>query len=103
MAVTCILNALVIFSKHTMFFFCYLKVKVDHFILFLFLILSLLFCLKSFILANLNIGTRTYTVKGLSGSTHKFTVKAYTSAGEDTGGTAAISMKECGMQIITYY
>ncbi|XP_038163981.1 leukemia inhibitory factor receptor-like [Cyprinodon tularosa] len=52
------------------------------------------------LLANLNIGTGTYTVKGLSGSTHKFTVKAYTSAGEDTGGTAAISMKECGDGLI---
>lgn len=40
---------------------------------------------------------RTYTVKDLSTSTYKFTVKAYTSAGEDTGGTAAITLKQCGV------
>ncbi|MEQ2284158.1 hypothetical protein AMECASPLE_018649, partial [Ameca splendens] len=46
-------------------------------------------------LANLDLGTRTYTKKGLSVSIHKFTVKAYTSAGEDTGGTASIRVESC--------
>ncbi|XP_032435495.1 LIF receptor subunit alpha a [Xiphophorus hellerii] len=43
---------------------------------------------------------RTYTVKDLSTSTYKFTVKAYTSAGEDTGGTAAITLKQCADGLI---
>ncbi|XP_016898403.1 leukemia inhibitory factor receptor-like isoform X2 [Cynoglossus semilaevis] len=36
---------------------------------------------------------RSYTVKGLSEGTHKFTVKAYTSAGEDSGATASITLE----------
>ncbi|AWP07364.1 putative leukemia inhibitory factor receptor-like [Scophthalmus maximus] len=36
---------------------------------------------------------RSYTVKGLSEGSHKFTVKAYTSAGEDAGATASISLE----------
>ncbi|XP_053276012.1 LIF receptor subunit alpha a [Pleuronectes platessa] len=38
-------------------------------------------------------GNRSYTVKGLSEGSHKFTVKAYTSAGEDTGATASITLE----------
>ncbi|KAM6931118.1 LIF receptor subunit alpha a [Xenentodon cancila] len=46
------------------------------------------------LLANLSdLGTRTYTVKGLSEGVYKFTVKAYTSAGEDTGATVSITME----------
>ncbi|XP_053181280.1 LIF receptor subunit alpha a [Scomber japonicus] len=46
------------------------------------------------LLANLlDLGSRSYTVKGLSKDTYKFTVKAYTSAGEDTGATVFISLK----------
>ncbi|XDV21455.1 hypothetical protein PO909_026549 [Leuciscus waleckii] len=36
---------------------------------------------------------RSYRVKGLPLSSHKFIVKAYTSAGEDTGSTVAIKME----------
>ncbi|XP_040011344.1 LIF receptor subunit alpha a [Xiphias gladius] len=38
-------------------------------------------------------GSRSYTVKGLFEGSHKFTVKAYTSAGEDTGATASITLE----------
>ncbi|CAL8250963.1 unnamed protein product [Boreogadus saida] len=37
-------------------------------------------------------GSRSYTVKNLPIKFYKFTVKAYTSAGEDTGSTASITM-----------
>ncbi|KAM9858027.1 LIF receptor subunit alpha a [Aulostomus maculatus] len=37
--------------------------------------------------------TRTYKVRGLSGDSYKFTVKAYTSAGEDTGATASLTLE----------
>ncbi|XP_029961330.1 LIF receptor subunit alpha a [Salarias fasciatus] len=44
-------------------------------------------------LANLtDLETRNYTVKGLSRGTYKFTVKAYTSAGEDTGATVSVTL-----------
>ncbi|XP_010782531.1 LIF receptor subunit alpha a [Notothenia coriiceps] len=46
------------------------------------------------LLANLSDpGSRSYTVKGLSEGSYKFTVKAYTSAGEDTGATASIMLE----------
>ncbi|KAM9743742.1 LIF receptor subunit alpha a isoform 1-T2 [Menidia menidia] len=46
------------------------------------------------LLANLtDVGKRTYTMKGLSGGSYKFTVKAYTSAGEDTGTAAYITVE----------
>ncbi|XP_071339386.1 LIF receptor subunit alpha a [Trachinotus anak] len=46
------------------------------------------------LLANLpDQGSRSYTVKVLSGGSHKFTVKAYTSAGEDTGAIASITLE----------
>lgn len=46
------------------------------------------------LLANLSdLGSRSYTVKGLSEGSYKFIVKAYTSAGEDTGATASITLK----------
>nr|XP_019954662.1 PREDICTED: leukemia inhibitory factor receptor-like [Paralichthys olivaceus]XP_019954663.1 PREDICTED: leukemia inhibitory factor receptor-like [Paralichthys olivaceus] len=38
-------------------------------------------------------GNRSYTVKGLSEGSHKFTVNAYTSAGEGTGATASITLE----------
>ncbi|KAF7660821.1 hypothetical protein LDENG_00274530 [Lucifuga dentata] len=38
-------------------------------------------------------GTRSYIVKGLSEGSYKFTVKAYTSAGENTGATASITLE----------
>ncbi|KAK1892903.1 Leukemia inhibitory factor receptor [Dissostichus eleginoides] len=45
-------------------------------------------------LANLSDpGSRSYTVKSLSEGSYKFTVKAYTSAGEDTGATASIMLE----------
>ncbi|CAL8345371.1 unnamed protein product [Lota lota] len=37
--------------------------------------------------------SRSYTVKNLPVSSYKFTVKAYTSAGEDTGSTTSITME----------
>ncbi|KAL6113967.1 lifr [Pungitius sinensis] len=37
--------------------------------------------------------SRNYTVKGLSEGSYKFTVKAYNSAGEDTGATASILLE----------
>ncbi|KAM8886458.1 LIF receptor subunit alpha a isoform 1-T2 [Spinachia spinachia] len=37
--------------------------------------------------------SRYYTVKGVSEGSYKFTVKAYTSAGEDTGATASITVE----------
>ncbi|KAG7281493.1 hypothetical protein CRUP_012436 [Coryphaenoides rupestris] len=37
--------------------------------------------------------SRSYTVKNLRVSSYKFTVKAYTSAGEDAGSTASITME----------
>ncbi|XP_077570889.1 leukemia inhibitory factor receptor-like [Stigmatopora nigra] len=46
------------------------------------------------LLANLSgEGSRKYTVKGLSKGTYKFTVKAYTLAGEDVGATASITLR----------
>ncbi|XP_061585409.1 LIF receptor subunit alpha a [Cololabis saira] len=46
------------------------------------------------LLANLSdLGMRKYAVKGLSEGVYKFTVKAYTSAGEDTGATVSITME----------
>ncbi|KAF3695619.1 Leukemia inhibitory factor receptor [Channa argus] len=46
------------------------------------------------LLANLSdLGNRSYKVKGLSEGSYKFTVKAYTSAGEDTGATASITLE----------
>uniref|UniRef100_A0A8C4ICU4 Fibronectin type-III domain-containing protein n=1 Tax=Dicentrarchus labrax TaxID=13489 RepID=A0A8C4ICU4_DICLA len=46
------------------------------------------------LLANLSYqGARNYTVKGFSEGSYKFTVKAYTSAGEDTGATASIMLE----------
>ncbi|XP_054466937.1 LIF receptor subunit alpha a [Anoplopoma fimbria] len=46
------------------------------------------------LIANLSdLGSRSYTVKGLSVGSYKFTVKAYTSAGEDTGATASIMLE----------
>ncbi|XP_042343816.1 LIF receptor subunit alpha a isoform X2 [Plectropomus leopardus] len=46
------------------------------------------------LLANLtDLGSRSYTVKDLSEGSYKFTVKAYTSAGEDTGATASITLE----------
>ncbi|XP_037114607.1 LIF receptor subunit alpha a [Syngnathus acus] len=38
--------------------------------------------------------SRKYTVKGLSKGTYKFTVKAFTSAGEDTGATISIRVDQ---------
>ncbi|XP_061623655.1 LIF receptor subunit alpha a [Phyllopteryx taeniolatus] len=38
-------------------------------------------------------GSRKYTVKGVSDGSYKFTVKAYTSAGEDTGATISITVE----------
>ncbi|XP_056152729.1 LIF receptor subunit alpha a [Lampris incognitus] len=38
-------------------------------------------------------GSRSYTVRGLPLDSYKFTVKAYNSAGEDTGTTASITLK----------
>ncbi|XP_077377264.1 leukemia inhibitory factor receptor-like isoform X2 [Festucalex cinctus] len=47
------------------------------------------------LLANLSgQGNRKYTVKGLSKGSYKFTVKAYTSAGEDTGATTSITVEQ---------
>uniref|UniRef100_A0A1A8SLZ3 Leukemia inhibitory factor receptor alpha a n=1 Tax=Nothobranchius rachovii TaxID=451742 RepID=A0A1A8SLZ3_9TELE len=47
------------------------------------------------LLANLsNLGTRNYTVKGLPVGSYKFTVKAYTSAGEDSGTTVSIKTED---------
>ncbi|KAM6943822.1 LIF receptor subunit alpha a [Lycodopsis pacificus] len=46
------------------------------------------------LLANLSdLGSREYTVKGLPEGSYKFTVKAYTSAGEETGVTASITLE----------
>ncbi|XP_024131397.1 LIF receptor subunit alpha a [Oryzias melastigma] len=46
------------------------------------------------LLANLSSGgMRRHIVKGLSAGTYKFTVKAYTSAGEDTGTTASVKLE----------
>uniref|UniRef100_A0A668A6M6 LIF receptor subunit alpha a n=1 Tax=Myripristis murdjan TaxID=586833 RepID=A0A668A6M6_9TELE len=46
------------------------------------------------LLANVSDPTsRSYTVKGLPVGSYKFTVKAYTSAGEDTGATVSISLE----------
>ncbi|XP_061755601.1 LIF receptor subunit alpha a [Nerophis ophidion] len=38
-------------------------------------------------------GSRKHTIKGLSEGPYKFTVKAYTSAGEDTGATISITVE----------
>lgn len=46
------------------------------------------------LLANLSDAeTTSYTVKGLTLGTYKFTVKAYTAAGEDTGTTASVTLE----------
>ncbi|XP_008292288.1 LIF receptor subunit alpha a [Stegastes partitus] len=46
------------------------------------------------LIANLSdLEASSYTVKGLSLGSYKFTVKAYTSAGEDTGATASITLE----------
>ncbi|XP_011613799.2 LIF receptor subunit alpha a [Takifugu rubripes] len=46
------------------------------------------------LIANLpDIETRKYEVKGYSKGSYKFTVKAYTSAGEDTGATASVMLE----------
>ncbi|XP_020503111.3 LIF receptor subunit alpha a [Labrus bergylta] len=46
------------------------------------------------LLANLSdVGSRSYTIKGLSKGDYKFTVKSYTSAGEDTGATSSITLE----------
>nr|XP_033475566.1 LIF receptor subunit alpha a [Epinephelus lanceolatus] len=46
------------------------------------------------LLANLTeLDSRSYTVEGLSEGSYKFTVKAFTSAGEDTGATASITLE----------
>ncbi|XP_069563838.1 LIF receptor subunit alpha a [Brachyistius frenatus] len=46
------------------------------------------------LLANMSdLGTRNYIVKGFPMGSYKFTVKAYTSAGEDTGTTASIMLE----------
>ncbi|GAA6227437.1 leukemia inhibitory factor receptor-like [Lates japonicus] len=37
--------------------------------------------------------SRSYTVKGVTEGSHKFTVKAYNSAGEDSGATASITLE----------
>lgn len=48
--------------------------------------------------ANLtDLGARNYEVKGYSEGSYKFTVKAYTSAGEDTGATASITLEPYSM------
>lgn len=53
---------------------------------------SLSFCLLR--AANLSDPeARSFTVKGFSLGTYKFTVKAYTSVGEDTGATASIMLR----------
>ncbi|CAJ1069097.1 LOW QUALITY PROTEIN: LIF receptor subunit alpha a [Xyrichtys novacula] len=53
------------------------------------------------LLANLSdVERRSYTVKGLSEGSYKFTVKAYTSAGEDTGATASITMESSDWLIL---
>lgn len=45
---------------------------------------------------------RAYRVKGYSAGTYKFTVKTYTSAGEDTGATASVTLEQYGMLIYSY-
>ncbi|XP_073321783.1 LIF receptor subunit alpha a [Pagrus major] len=46
------------------------------------------------LLANLSgVGTRSYTVKGFSEGSYKFTVKAYTAAGEGTGAPASLNLE----------
>lgn len=53
------------------------------------------------LLANLpEPGIRSYTVKGFTEGNHKFTVKAYTSAGEDTGATTSITLEYSGWLIM---
>ncbi|XP_033828179.1 LIF receptor subunit alpha a [Periophthalmus magnuspinnatus] len=44
-------------------------------------------------LASLSTQENSYTVKGFPLGSYKFTVKAFTSAGEDTGGTASITLE----------
>ncbi|XP_072288728.1 LIF receptor subunit alpha a [Eucyclogobius newberryi] len=44
-------------------------------------------------LASLSNQEKSYTVKGLPFGSYKFTVKPFTSAGEDTGGTATITLE----------
>lgn len=44
-------------------------------------------------LATLSSRENSYTVKGLPFGSYRFTVKAYTSAGEDTGGPASITLE----------
>lgn len=37
---------------------------------------------------------RSYTVKGYSVGTYKFTVRAYTSTGEDSGATTSVTLEQ---------
>ncbi|XP_041854730.1 LIF receptor subunit alpha a [Melanotaenia boesemani] len=56
---------------------------------------------KLTLLANLSDpGARKFKVQGLSASSYKFTVKAYTSAGEDTGSTVSIMLERNIYQLI---
>lgn len=52
------------------------------------------------LIASLGRGATTYTVKGLSVGPYKFTVKAFTSAGEDTGETVSIRLETCADGLI---
>ncbi|CAL1615694.1 unnamed protein product [Knipowitschia caucasica] len=51
-------------------------------------------------LASLSHNENSYTVKGLPLGSYKFTVKAFTSAGEDSGGTASITVEPYGDWLI---
>lgn len=46
---------------------------------------------------------RAYRVEGYSTGTYKFTVKTYTSAGEDTGATASVTLERYSMWIYSCY
>lgn len=64
----------------------------------LFLFFSIFVCHALLSPANLpDIETRKYEVKGYSKGSYKFTVKAYTSAGEDTGATASVMLEPQSM------
>uniref|UniRef100_A0A665T1H9 Leukemia inhibitory factor receptor-like n=1 Tax=Echeneis naucrates TaxID=173247 RepID=A0A665T1H9_ECHNA len=45
-------------------------------------------------------GSQSYTVKGLVEGSHKFTVKAYNSVGEDTGATVSITLHKYSTSIL---
>lgn len=69
-------------------------VKFPH----LFLFFYIFVCHALLSPANLpDIETRKYEVKGYSKGSYKFTVKAYTSAGEDTGATASVMLEPQSM------